>query len=310
MKICVAGIGGIGGIVGGLLAKKYADISFIARGARKEKVSKEGLSVKSRLWGEFVAKPKIVTDKLGEIETPDVLLICVKSHSLETICKELEPLVGGKTLVIPLMNGVDLAEKVQECLPKATVASGVVYISAHANHDFSIEQLGRDDKVFLGKKGASLELEAKLIKVADFIKEAGIDCKYSKDIEAVIWAKFLLNCAFNVITARYLIAVGGIQNNEKYQKEFRALLEETFAVAIKKGVNISPKLVDEYYKDIIEDSNPEISSYMKHDFEKKCKSEIELFGGHVIKEAKKLGVEVPVTKEFFQAMKAIETKNL
>lgn len=310
MKICVAGIGGIGGIVGGLLAKKYPDISFIARGARKEKISKDGISVKSRLWGEFVAKPKIVTDKLEEIETPDVLLICVKSHSLEMICKQLEPLVGENTLVIPLMNGVDLAEKAQEYLPKATIASGVIYISAHANKDFSIEQLGRDDKVFLGKKGATAQIEEKLIEVAEFIKGVGIDCKYAEDIEAIIWAKFLLNASFNVITARYLISVGGIKNNKKYQREFRALLEETLAVALKKGVNISPNLVDEYYKDILEDSNPEISSSMKHDFEKKSKSEIELFGGYVIKEAEKLGVNVPVTKELFEAMKAIEEKNL
>ena len=303
MRICVAGIGGIGGIVGGLLAKKYADISFIARGERKKMVSKNGLSVNSRLWGNFVAHPKIVTDKVDEIETSDVLLICVKSYSLETICRQIEPLVGENTLVIPLMNGVTPTEKTQEYLPKALVATGVIHISAHSNQDYTIEQLGSVDKVFLGKKGATPEVEAKLIKLAEIFKLVGIDCKYTKDIEAVTWAKFLLNCAFNVITARYLIAVGEIKNTKKYQKELKALLEETLEVALKKGVNLSPQLVDEYYKDILEDSNPDVSSSMKHDFEKKCKSEIELFGGYVIQEAKKLDVKVPVTEEFYKAMK-------
>lgn len=305
MKVCVAGIGGIGGIVGGLLAKKYADISFIARGDRKKKVSQDGLVINSRLWGNFVVNPKIVTDNVDEIETPDVLLICVKSYSLETICKQLEPLVGENTLVIPIMNGATSAEKTQEYLPKATVVSGVVYISAFSNHDYSIEQLGSDDKIYLGKNGVTPEVDAKINKVAEFIKIAGINCIYVKDIEAITWSKFLLNCAFNVITARYLIAVGEIKDNKKYQREFKALLKETMAVALKKRVNISPKLVDEYYKEILEDSNREISSSMKHDFEKKCKSEIELFGGYVIKEAEKLDVKVPVTKEFYDAMKAM-----
>lgn len=304
MKICVAGIGGIGGTIGGVLAKKYTDVSFIARGARKEKVSKNGLVVKSKLWGDFVVKPKIVTDDVSEIETPDVLFICVKSYSLETICKQVASLIGENTLVIPVMNGVDSAQRTRKYLPNATVADAVIYITTSSLEDYSINQVGSTYKFAIGKNGEDEKISCKIEEVLKVLEVAGLKAKHSKDIEATCWKKFIMNCGFNVITARYLINTGAVQESEKLQGELKALLEEALAVALAKGVNIDGNLAQVYYKRIVKDISPESSSSMKLDFENKRKSEIELFGGYVIEEAEKLGVKVPVTKEFYDAMKA------
>lgn len=310
MKICVAGIGGIGGSIGGVLAKKYPDISFIARGERKEKLSKDGIAIKSKLWGDFVAKPKIVTDDVSKIETPDVLFICVKAHSLETICKQIEPLIGEKTLVIPVMNGVEPSERTRNYLPKATVLDAVIYITTSSLKDYSIHQVGLNDEFTIGKKNEDEKLSARIEELIEFLLAAGIDANHSKDIEATCWKKFIMNCGFNVITARYLINIGVVKENEKMQEELKALFQEAFNVALAKGVNLDKNLVEAYFKRIIEDSDSKSSSSMKLDFEKQRKSEVEIFGGYIIKEAKKLGVKVPVTEEFYQAMKAIEEKNL
>lgn len=303
MKICVAGIGGIGGIIGGVLAKTYDDVSIIARGARKDKVSKDGLVVNSKLWGNFVAKPKIVTDDVSKIETPDVLFICVKSFSLEAICKQVEPLVGENTLVIPVMNGVDPAERTRNYLPKATVLDAVIYIISSSLEDYSIKQIGSTYKLEIGRNGEDEKLSARIEEVIELLTAAGLDANHSKDIEATCWSKFIMNCGFNVITARYLINIGVVQESEKMQEELKALFEEALAVALAKGINLEKGLAKVYFKNIMENTDPKSSSSMKLDFEYKRKSEIELFGGHIIEEAKKLGVKVPVTQEFYNAMK-------
>jgi 2-dehydropantoate 2-reductase len=303
MKICVAGIGGIGGTLGGVLAKKYNDVSFIARGSRKEKLSKDGLMVNSKLWGNFVAKPKIVTDDVKKIETPDLLFICVKSYSLEMMCKEVEPLIGENTLVIPVMNGVDSAERTRAYLPNANVVDAVIYITTSSLKDYSISQVGNTYKLEIGRKNEDEILYAKIEEVIKVLAAAGLEAKHSKDIEATCWKKFIMNCGFNVITARYLINTGAIQESEKIRGELKALLEEALAVALAKGINLEKDLAQIYYKRIVKDISADSSSSMKLDFENKRKSEIELFGGYIVREAKKIGVKVPVTEEFYEAMK-------
>jgi len=303
MKICVAGIGGIGGTLGGLLAKKYPDVSFIARGARKEKISKDGLVVNSKLWGNFIAKPKIVTDNISEVQTPDLLFICVKSYSLEAMCKQVEPLIGENTLVIPVMNGVDSAERARKYLPKATVLDAVIYITTSSLKDYSIHQVGNTYKFALGRNGEDEILSAKIDEVLKVLAAAGLEASHSKDIEATCWKKFIMNCGFNVITARYLINIGAVHESEKLQKEMKDLFQEALAVALAKGINVEKNLAEIYFKSVMEKSDPKSSSSMKLDFENKRKNELDLFGGYIIKEAKKLGVEVPVTQEFYDAMK-------
>ena len=52
MKIAVLGMGGIGGVVGASLARKFSDIYFIARGKSLEAISKNGLTLKSDKLGK------------------------------------------------------------------------------------------------------------------------------------------------------------------------------------------------------------------------------------------------------------------
>lgn len=60
-RICVAGLGGVGGIIGGALAKTYPHVSFLARGARLNSIRKNGLIIKSEFIGDFQIRP----EKLG-----------------------------------------------------------------------------------------------------------------------------------------------------------------------------------------------------------------------------------------------------
>ena len=73
MKIAVLGMGGIGGVVGASLAKKFDDIYFIARGEALKVIRENGITLKSDRLGTFTAKPKLATDNVNEIGIVDVL---------------------------------------------------------------------------------------------------------------------------------------------------------------------------------------------------------------------------------------------
>ena len=70
-KIIIAGIGGVGGYFGGLLAKQFSEsneieIYFLARGENLKQIQKNGLKV---IKGDtrFIVKPKLATDNANEI---------------------------------------------------------------------------------------------------------------------------------------------------------------------------------------------------------------------------------------------------
>lgn len=107
-KICVVGLGGVGGYIGGTLARKYDNIYFFARGERKESLLKNGIHIKSRAIGEFVSHAKDVSDDPVKLGVMDIVFICVKNYSLENVCQTIKPIVGEKTILIPIMNGIEL----------------------------------------------------------------------------------------------------------------------------------------------------------------------------------------------------------
>ena len=86
LKITVVGIGGVGGYVGGMLAKRYPDITLVARGKRRESLQEKGLRLHSGLNGEIEVRPGRIVESAEEIqEIQDMVIICVKNYSLEEV---------------------------------------------------------------------------------------------------------------------------------------------------------------------------------------------------------------------------------
>ncbi|MDP2386671.1 MAG: 2-dehydropantoate 2-reductase N-terminal domain-containing protein [Bacteroidota bacterium] len=117
-QIIIAGIGGVGGYFGGLLAKHYHDsknveIFFLARGQHLEEIKKSGLKV---IKGdvEFIAKPTLATNNPSEIGIADLVIITTKTFDLETIIQQLQPCISQDTIILPLLHGVDSKQRIEK----------------------------------------------------------------------------------------------------------------------------------------------------------------------------------------------------
>ena len=240
------GIGGVGGYIAGLLAKAYPHVTMVARGARAESIRKKGLVLHSDYKGEIVAKPERVVP-IQDMGQQDYIFICVKNYSLAEVCESIRDMVTDDTVIIPVMNGVDPGENIRRLVGKGTVVDSLIYTVAFANEDFSISQQDTFTWLCIGIKDADERQQKKVAEVAGILKGADIDYKDQGDIEVEIWRKYILNCAFNVMTAFYDNTIGELRRDPVKAQQYEKLVWEAASVGQAKGV----ALTDEHINEVI-----------------------------------------------------------
>lgn len=300
-KMMIVGIGGVGGYLAGMTGQKYSNLTLIARGKRGEALREHGVVLHSDYNGEMVTRAAAVLESASEAgAVQDLIFLCVKTYALEEVCSTLASCVDEHTIIVPVMNGADTAQRVREYLGKGLVVDSVIYTTAAANKDYSITQLGQYTKIILGASDPQEKEAAQ--EVFRVLRTAGIDCEVYEDVRQAVWEKYIFNCAYNVITAYYLETVENIRDHEDRRREFHTLLEEALAVAEAAGVHIREHYIDEEYMRFL-GLNEGSTSSLKRDVEAGRPSEFETFGGYLIKTAKELGVPVPLSEQFYDGLK-------
>ena len=105
MKICIFGAGAIGGYIAGFLAKSGADVSVVARGAHLKAIQENGLTVELADGARIQPRPK-ASDDPATLGPQDAVLVTVKAPALPSVAGAIGPLLGAKTPVAFLTNGI------------------------------------------------------------------------------------------------------------------------------------------------------------------------------------------------------------
>ncbi|HTZ38890.1 MAG TPA: 2-dehydropantoate 2-reductase N-terminal domain-containing protein, partial [Syntrophales bacterium] len=181
MRIGIIGIGGIGGFYGGKLAVQYAgkgehEIIFFARGAHLEAIRKDGLKLVT-VDGEYIARPTLATDKPSEMGLLDLVLFCTKSYGLEEAAKSIAGNLRENSVVLPLLNGVDITDRLKAVLPRGIVLYGGVFISCAIQSPGFVKQAGGTGQLFFGP--ASKADAEKYRPIETLLKGAGIKAELS-----------------------------------------------------------------------------------------------------------------------------------
>lgn len=176
MRIAVMAAGAVGGYFGARLAAAGHDVAFIARGAHRDAIRRDGLRVESAL-GNLHLKDITVTDDPKEVGAVDLVLFAVKLWDTETAGEQARPLVGPNTRVITLQNGVDSVERLAPILGDDAMVGGSTYVVTKIaepglirhNGTLAVIRCGRFD----GKPDAVLAGHVKEIKAANIDIIAG-----------------------------------------------------------------------------------------------------------------------------------------
>ncbi len=293
-KIIIAGIGGVGGYFGGLLAKHFyenenVEINFIARGQHLKEIQKSGLKV-IKGKNEFIAKPNIATENPKEIGTADLIIISTKSYDLDTVIQQLRPCINKDTIILPLLNGVDSRDKIKNIYPDNLILDGCVYIVSRLKQAGVIENRGNIQTLYFGLDNFESN---KLFFYENLFKEANIEITLSKNISTIVWEKLIFISPTATATAYYDKCIGEVLSDKESLETIMELIEEIKQVAKAKHVNFSEDITEKTLNKL--KALPfETTSSMHSDFKnKQSKNELQSLTGYVIFEGQKYKIATP-----------------
>lgn len=303
MNIVVIGAGGVGGYFGGKLANAGFDVTFIARGAHLEAIKNNGLQVKSIL-GDFKVHPK-VTDSIQDIKNPDLVILGVKSWQVIGVAEQLKPVIKQDTMVLPLQNGADNADKLLSVLPKENVLAGLCKIVSKVEAPGVINHFSFEPEIVFGEYDNSKSERVKQLKTV--FDKADFKNTLSDDIHLDIWKKFLFIGTISGIGALTRAVFGVMRENPEIRKIIKDTAQEMVAVANAKGVGLKSQDIDMIIN-VIDKLDYNTTASMQRDMMEGKPSELENFNGYIVAQGKLLGIETPKNAFIYNCLLPQETK--
>jgi 2-dehydropantoate 2-reductase len=303
-NICIFGVGSVGGVFGGKIAKAISQeidtdrkVFFIARGEHLEEIKRNGLILNTPEESGIVCKPTLATDNIAEIPQPDLYLLCVKGYDLDDATIAIKTNIGTHTLVIPLLNGVDIYERIRKNMSKGIVFPGCVYIGALLERPGVVTHAGGPGLIAFGKDPHLPDFDP--TGIINFFNDMGIQFTWSDDASSAQWQKFVFIAGYGLVTAYTAKTFGEILSDSKLKELVRKVMDEIAAVAKKKGVPLAETIVANSLQ-LGSNFPPETKTSFQRDVEAKGKRhEGDLFGGTIIRLGKELGVPTPVTESIY-----------
>lgn len=303
MKIAIVGIGGVGGYYGGKLAVEYAssnnhEIYFFARGQHLAAIKKDGLRVKTK-EGDFTAVPTCATDNPEELGLLDLIFFCVKGYDLEDSARMIAGNLHDGSVAIPLLNGVNNAERLKTVLDKGIVINGCVYISTHIVQPGMIEQIGGSCKLIFGPETGPVDPYRK---IETLLKAAGINAVLSDNIAVDAWSKYLFVGPLGSITSMVGKSLGEIMENENDRTMLEGMMREVASVAEARNIPLPDDIVQQSL-DIASNFPYETKTSIQLDFEKGTRTELDTFTGYLVRAGKSTGIATPLHDEVYKKLK-------
>lgn len=224
MRVAVVGAGAIGGLVAARLALAGTPVSVVARGATALAIRSHGLSLVQADGTAMRVHPTVAVDP-AELGEQDMVVLAVKAYQLPAAAERLGPLLGPRTCVVPLVNGIpwwyshgigdwDIPSLDPEgCLRRAIAPQRIVgctvHIGAEAPSPGRIRHIV-NNRLILGELDGSDS--SRLAALLDLLGGAGFAAQPTPRIRDAVWAKLWGNIAFNplsVLTGATMAALCG-----------------------------------------------------------------------------------------------------
>lgn len=302
MKILVYGAGGVGGYFGARLAESGYRVSFIARGGHMRAIKESGLQLES-MNGDITVYPEMVTSEVSEAETPDLVLLGVKSWQLPEVASELKNIISKDTIVLPLQNGADNYEKLTRVLPQENVLAGLCFIVSFIEKPGKIKHASFEPRIVFGE--ADNSRSERISKLCAVFSEAKIDFLNPENIQLEIWKKFLFICTISGIGGLTRVSIDKIRSNDYLFDLMKKTSEEIRKVANARGIALNEEHLEKAFQ-IIENQPEGTTASTQRDIMEGKPSEIENFNGFIVREAERLGIETPVNKMIYECLKPME----
>jgi 2-dehydropantoate 2-reductase len=227
----------------------------------------------------------------------EVVLFCVKSTDTEQAARAMAPHLDRHAVVLSLQNGVDNAERLERALAQEVIAA-VVYVATEMAGPGHVKHHGRGELV-LAAKPASERLAAEF-------GAAGVRVELSDNVAGALWAKLVVNCAYNALSAIAQLPYGRLVQGEGVRQVMRDVVDECLAVARAANITVPGDAWQAVQR--IAESMPGQLSSTAQDLARGKASEIDHLNGFIVRRGEALGVATPANRALWALVRLLEQK--
>ena len=299
MRIAIMGAGGLGGYYGAMLQRGGERVAFIARGAHLRALQHDGLRVDSAHVGDFHLPRVTATDDPATLGEMDVVLMGVKSYDLAAACNAIRPLLGAETFVVPLLNGVDMAERIGAAIGPGRALGATVFLSCNVIAPGHLRHVFNGPIVF-GEPAGGRSPRADALEAA--LLHAGVAARQSEAVRAELWRKYIMVAALAGASGTTRLATRQLMADADARALFVAAMREGEALARASGVTLEPDIVEQHIA-FAEAVSPQHTVSLLLDLRAGRRLELDTFQGTIVRLGENLRVATPVNRMFYAALK-------
>ena len=318
MKIAVIGAGAIGGHIAGRLAAAGESVSVVARGEHLRAIRERGLVLKE--GGEEIAARVEATERIADLQRPDLVVLGVKAHQLAPIASDVASILGPETMLLTTQNGIPWwyffkhggayeGHRLESVDPGGTIAGHLpvdAVIAAISYQAAEIESPG----VIRHVEGNRLPLaeidgskSARVGGLSELFSRAGFKSPVLSDVRTEIWMKLWGNLTFNPMSALSRATLEDICRFPPTRALAAAMMREAQTVGEAFGIRF--RLAIDKRIAGAEAIGPHKTS-MLQDIEHGRRTEIDALLGSVIELARLARVETPHLDAVYAATKLLD----
>jgi 2-dehydropantoate 2-reductase len=307
-RVCIVG----GGVIGSLYAAHLASVADVWVLTRREEharaVEREGLRVSGK--HDFTARPRATADP-GELPELDLVIVATKATQLEEAASTLAGHASAAT-VMTVQNGLG-AEEIVRRHGEWQLVSAVTFMSGDRHGDTHVEY-ELDTPTWLGPYAGTATPYERVLGIERLLRDAGLEAEAFPDLLPAQWSKLVFNATVNTVAALTCLGHVGLFAREEEPTDLghlvHALMDEGKRVAAAAGVELHE---DPWEMNVLAVRRGETqrSDYahvpsMLEDVRASRPTEVDFITGALVREAERLGVEVPLHTAMYRLVKGRE----
>jgi len=285
MRHAILGAGGVGGLVGGAIAKAGHPVTLLVRPARRDHYP-ERLTVQSETLGAFEA-PVQVADRLeGQF---DVVWVTVKATALEAALDAVPPEELGGGVVVPLLNGVDHVGRLRERYGPERVLPGTIRVEAEQVAPGRVRHLSAFADVQIAPDPTTrVRAEA----LCGELRAAGLGCEVRDDELTMLWGKLCFLAPFALATTASGGPLGDVRSDPRWRTRLEECVKEACAVGVAEGAKVAPEPILATFRGLPDG----FRSSMQKDVAAGRQPELDAIAGPVLRGGSEHGIDVSATR--------------
>ena len=230
LKVLIFGAGAVGSTFGGFLSRDH-EVTLLGRPEHLRALRQKGLTV-TGIWGRHHFTEFSFATEVRPLrrENFDLILLTVKAYDTQAAAKQLRSVVGPRTLILSLQNGLGNIEALHKIFPQNKILAGRVIFGAVIPKPGQVKITVMAHPTAIGETSVKRETPRLKHMVRQF-KKAGLPVAAAKDIQALLWAKVIYNCALNPLASLLECHYGHLMEKDGTRKMMNLVIGEIYQLA-------------------------------------------------------------------------------